>query len=171
MIHSITRLLPSKYFTDIIKHRSATPSLRIRFHGMIKWDLQKREVQLIQDLDDQKNENRLTRFVWNGENEENMTKYQTQYSSVLARFIFYHGGPMAKWQWDTCCQVFQHIWTSACMKWGFPQVNGVVNFPALPQNMWLILDRVKKAIGNVILDGSEPKDFRNFHWLCNLKKY
>ena len=166
MIYSIIRLLPSEYFTDIIIHRSATPSLVIRFHGMIKWRLQKREVQPIQDLDDQMNENKLTRFVWNGENEENMTKYSTQYSSILAGFIFCHGGPMAMWQWDTCFEVFQHLWISACMKWGFPQVDGVVNFPALPQGMISILHRAQKAIGNVVEDGPDPKGFPNFHWLA-----
>ena len=72
---------------------------------------------------------------------------------------------MAKFQWYTCVEVFEHLWISACMMWGFPRIDGVVDFPALPQNMNQILDRAKKAIGNVVLDGPEPKHCPNFQWL------
>ena len=89
-----------------------------QYHGMIKWRLEHREVQLIQNPKAENNEIKKTTFVWDGKGD-----YEDESHCVKAlnAFVDTYGGPYGLQQWHECIWVFDWLWTAARNVWGFPR--------------------------------------------------
>ena len=86
---------------------------------MIKWRLKHREVQLIQNPKAEKNEIKMTTFVWDGKGD-----WKDEYHCVnaLNGFVKTYGGPHGLPQWEECLWIFDMLWEAAKNLWGFPRI-------------------------------------------------
>jgi hypothetical protein len=72
-----------------------------RYHGMIRWLLKDRKLELIQDIKNQ-NATTVTTFIWDRTNPTLPTLSSSEISKVVDNFVTRYGGSFGSRQWKLC---------------------------------------------------------------------
>jgi hypothetical protein len=95
---------------------------KTEYHGMVKWLLKNKQIQLIQDLNGSRgDESKVTTFVWE---EKDTQAARDELFPTLWNFMQSYGGPHGRDQWVKCLEYHQQIALAANSLWGYPHRKG-----------------------------------------------
>ncbi|OBT97419.2 hypothetical protein VE01_04348 [Pseudogymnoascus verrucosus] len=124
-------LKPLCYFRSYRRPCSEAYQGDTRYHGMIRWLLKDRKLELIQDIKNQ-NATTVTTFIWDRTTPTLPTLSSSEISKVVDNFVTRYGGSFGSRQWKLCSGYHNSIIDAANSLWGYPHITGVTNFPIGP---------------------------------------